>query len=74
MTEGNPDLTVPATRGESASYLVILVASYLVILLIALVGQVLLLPWRTWLPGAEGGRSLFGDVRAAVYTFMSYLT
>jgi light-harvesting complex 1 beta chain len=36
--------------------------------------QVLPLQWRTWFPGAEGGQNLIGDVRSAVYTFMSYLT
>ena len=29
--------------------------------------------WRTWLPGAEGVKSLYGGVKAAVYTFMSHL-
>ncbi|MBU6436358.1 MAG: light-harvesting protein [Betaproteobacteria bacterium] len=49
-------------------------ASFAVFLVIALVAQTLTWQWRTWLPGAEGGKSLIGSVRAAVYTFMSYLT
>jgi light-harvesting complex 1 beta chain len=41
---------------------------------VALVAQLLMLRWRSWLPGAEQGRTLFGGVRAAVYTLMSHLT
>ena len=74
MTEGNPSLMVPAGRGETVAYYGIFVASFIVLLLIALVAQVLLLHWRSWFPGAEGGKSLIGGVKAAVYTFMSYLT
>jgi light-harvesting complex 1 beta chain len=29
--------------------------------------------WRSWLPGAEGVKSMTGGVKAAVYTFMSHL-
>jgi light-harvesting complex 1 beta chain len=32
------------------------------------------LPWRSWLPGAEGNSSLLRDIRSAVYTLMSHLT
>ena len=47
--------------------------SFVVFLVIALTGAVLGQPWRTWLPGAEGVEGLFGGVKAAVYTFMSYV-
>ena len=47
--------------------------SFVVFLVIALTGAVLGQPWRTWLPGAEGVNGLFGGVKAAVYTFMSYI-
>lgn len=47
--------------------------SFVVFLVIALAGASLGKPWRTWLPGAEGVGSLFGGVKAAVYTFMSHL-
>ena len=47
--------------------------SFVVFLVIALTGAVLGRPWRAWLPGAEGVESLFGGVKAAVYTFMSYV-
>jgi light-harvesting complex 1 beta chain len=29
--------------------------------------------WRSALPGAEGGKSVLGGVKASVYTFMSHL-
>lgn len=47
--------------------------SFAAFLVIALTGAVLGQPWRTWLPGAEGVEGLFGGVKAAVYTFMSYV-
>ncbi len=53
--------------------LVLFGLSFAVFLAIALTGQLFGLPWRTWLPGAEGVGSVFGGVKAAVYTFMSHL-
>lgn len=57
------------TRTDAALFLV----SFLFVLLIALAAQMLFLDWRTWLPGAEGEKSLIKGVRAGVYTFMSHL-
>ncbi|MFN6994170.1 MAG: hypothetical protein ACK4PH_08200 [Aquincola tertiaricarbonis] len=51
----------------------VFLAGFVVLLVFALLAQLLMLPWRGWLPGAEGEASLFGAVRAAVYTFMSHL-
>jgi light-harvesting complex 1 beta chain len=53
---------------------VIFALSFITFMVIALLGQVLGWHWRTWLPGAEGVKSVFGGVKAAVYTFMSHLT
>jgi light-harvesting complex 1 beta chain len=47
--------------------------SFVVFAAIAVVGQMLGWHWRTWLPGAEGVKSMTGGVKAAVYTFMSHL-
>jgi light-harvesting complex 1 beta chain len=44
-----------------------------VLFAIALIGQLLGWQWRSWLPGAEGVKSMTGGVKAAVYTFMSHL-
>jgi light-harvesting complex 1 beta chain len=64
----------PGATGDSRSFTGIFVAAFLVFLLVAAVAQSMALPWRTWFPGAEAEKSLFGGVRAAVYTFMSQLT
>jgi light-harvesting complex 1 beta chain len=71
--------TVTATpksfsAGESRSFWAIFSLSFMVFLVIALFGQLFGRHWRTWLPGAEGVESVFGGVKAAVYTFMSHLT
>jgi light-harvesting complex 1 beta chain len=52
---------------------VLFVLSFAVFMVIALTGALLGRPWREWLPGAEGVGSLFGGVKAAVYTFMSHV-
>ncbi len=45
---------------------------FAVVFTIALVGSLTGMPWRSWLPGAESCKSLFGGVQAAVYSFMSH--
>jgi light-harvesting complex 1 beta chain len=55
-------------------WFVIFAISFLVFTVIALFGQLLGWHWRSWLPGAEGVKSVFGGVKAAVYSFMSHLT
>ncbi len=58
---------------DRKSYWLLFVAAFSVFLALALVGQTLGLQWRSWLPGAEGVKSVTGGVKAAVYTFMSHL-
>ena len=60
-------------KNDSKAYLGIFAVSFIVFLLIALLSQVMTLQWRSWLPGAEGEKSLIGGVKGAVYTFMSNL-
>jgi len=43
-------------------------------LVLAMCGQLLTWNWRTWLPGAEGSRSLWSGVKTAVYTVISHLS
>ena len=62
--------TTPDFRG----WTVIFALSFLVFFVIALTGQALGWQWRSWLPGAEGVKSVTGGAKAAVYTFMSHLT
>ena len=46
---------------------------FCVFLLLAVMGQMLFMDWRNWLPGAEGTRSMYGSVKSAVYTVISQL-
>jgi len=55
------------------SFSLIFALGFTVFLVIALLGTAMGLHWRTWLPGAEGMKSIFGGVKAAVYTFMSHV-
>jgi len=67
-------LAKPAPHGDSKAMLGIFVLSFTLLLLVALCALLVASPWRSWLPGAEGHKSLVGGVRASVYTFMSYLS
>jgi light-harvesting complex 1 beta chain len=58
---------------RSLAFTSVFLVGFIVLLAVACVGQVLFLPWRSWLPGAECGGSLVASVRASVYTFMSFL-
>ncbi len=60
-------------KEDGKAYFLIFVSAFVVFLAIALVGQTLGWHWRSWLPGAEGVKSVTGGVKAAVYTFMSHL-
>jgi light-harvesting complex 1 beta chain len=60
-------------KEERKSLVLLFVAAFVVFLTVALVGQTLGMQWRSWLPGAEGVKSVTGGVKAAVYTFMSHL-
>jgi light-harvesting complex 1 beta chain len=64
-------LTHPSDDDWSST--VIFISAFLFLLPVALAAQMLMLHWRTWLPGAEAEKSLIGGVKAAVYTFMSQL-
>jgi light-harvesting complex 1 beta chain len=64
---------VPPVKAESVSYFTIFAVGFTLFAAIALVGVLLGAQWRSWLPGAEGVKSMTGGVKAAVYTFMSHL-
>jgi light-harvesting complex 1 beta chain len=71
------DTTIAATRrpekANAVSFYGIFATGFMLFLVIALVAQAMGWQWRSWLPGAEGAKSLVGGVKAAVYTFMSHL-
>ncbi len=60
-------------KTDSWAFRGIFVGGFVVFLTVALCAQMFALPWRSWLPGAEGEKSLIGSVRSSVYTFMSFL-
>lgn len=74
MSQLSTAMPQPPAAGDSRSFWVIFALGYAVFLAIAVLGQLLGWHWRDWLPGAEGVKSIFGGVKAAVYTFMSHLT
>ncbi|NBT92427.1 MAG: light-harvesting protein [Betaproteobacteria bacterium] len=47
---------------------------FCVFMALAVVGQLLALNWRTWLPGAEGSATTLVGVKSAVYTVISGLS
>jgi light-harvesting complex 1 beta chain len=69
-----PDTLHKPPHEDIRTYWLIFAASFAVFMAIALAGNLLGWQWRSWLPGAEGVKSLNGGVKAAVYTFMSHLT
>ncbi len=60
-------------KEDSRTFMAIYAVGFVVFLLIALVAQTAGMQWRSWLPGAEGVKSITGGVKAGVYTFMSHL-
>lgn len=58
-------------KDASLSFWLVFSLGFVLILTIALVGTMTGMPWRTWLPGAESCKSVFGGVQAAVYSIMS---
>ena len=63
---------VAQTPNKEFRYLYVVL--FCVFLLLAMMGQVLFMEWRNWLPGAEGTNSMVGSVKSAVYTVISQLS
>jgi light-harvesting complex 1 beta chain len=59
--------------GDSRTFFVIFAIGFALLFAVALLGQVLGLHWRSWLPGAENMKSLTAGVESGVYTFMSHI-
>jgi light-harvesting complex 1 beta chain len=47
---------------------------FIVFLVVALASLLFTQDWRTYLPGAEGARSMLNGVKTAVYTVISQLS
>ncbi len=63
----------PSLKDGKFALFLIFVPCFLLLLAIALLGQLVGLHWQNWLPGAEQKSSLVAGVHAAVYTFMSHI-
>jgi light-harvesting complex 1 beta chain len=50
------------------------VVLFCVFLLFAMMGQMLFMEWKNWLPGAEGSRPMYDSVKSAVYTVIAQLS
>lgn len=63
----------PSLSGDKLSFVLIFAPCFLLLLSLALLGQLVGMQWQFWLPGAEHKTSIFQGVHAAVYTFMSHI-
>ena len=61
------------SKNHDIAFWMVVALSFVVIFSIALFGTLAGMQWRRWLPGAESCKSFFGGIRAAVYSFMSYI-
>ena len=66
-----PHSTDKQLKDASLSFWLVFSLGFVLILTIALVGTLTGMPWRSWLPGAESSKSMFGGVQAAVYSILS---
>jgi len=53
--------------------MVMFVPCFVVLLAVALLGQLIGIRWRTWLSGAEDSHNIVVGIKTAVYTFMSHI-
>jgi light-harvesting complex 1 beta chain len=67
-------LTNSETLTPHQEFRYLYVVLFCVFLLLAMLGQMLFMEWRNWLPGAEGTRSMYDSVKSAVYTVISQLS
>ena len=58
---------------ERIAFVLIFVPCFVVLLSFAVVGQLIGMRWKSWLPGAENMPNIISGVKASVYTFMSHI-
>lgn len=73
MTELSYVTHKPTPREDKLSFALTFVPCFVLLLPVALLGQLVGLHWKDWLPGAEHKDNLFAGVHAAVFTIMSQL-
>ncbi|MBM3363689.1 MAG: hypothetical protein FJY42_13730 [Betaproteobacteria bacterium] len=62
-----------SNRDDRLMLALIFIPCFVLLLALALLGQLVGVHWQSWLPGAEQKSSIFSGVHAAVYTFMSHI-
>ncbi len=63
-----------AARRSDLTMALVFIPCFLVLIAVALLGQLVGVHWRGWLPGAENMTNVFSGAKAAVYTFMSHIS
>ena len=61
------------SKGEKLTLALIFVVCFALLFTLAVLGQLVGLQWKSWLPGAENMTNVFSGVKAAVYTFMPHI-
>ena len=74
MTHPNDRMTTAQSNNHFDGYGVTYVLLFLVFMVLAVAGQLLVLDWLSWLPGAEGSTSTLDGVKSSVYTVISQLS
>jgi len=74
MTNPSVSKTNDDPMDHYQGYWIIFVMLFIVFMVIALVGQLFVLNWRSWLPGAEESMTMLDGVRASVYTVISQVS
>ncbi len=64
---------LPARREELA-LLLVFIPCFLVLISVALLGQLVGLHWKGWLPGAENTSNVVSGAKAAVYALLSHIS
>lgn len=73
MAYSHAQLTGNVAQTPNKEFRYLYVVLFCVFLLLAMMGQMMFMDWRTWLPGAEGSRPMYESVKSAVYTVISQL-
>ena len=63
----------PHGLDDKIAFVLIFVPCFVVLLSFAVVGQLIGMRWKSWLPGAENMPNIISGVKASVYTFMSHI-
>lgn len=74
MTQVPVSTARESTRRSDPTVFLVFVPCFLILVAVALLGQLVGIHWKGWLPGAENMNNVFSGAQAAVYTFLSNIT